>query len=60
LVLALIALAASPGCRAPDGTRDHATPLTYNRDIAPIVRDHCIVCQQPGQVGPFSLLTTPA
>jgi Flp pilus assembly protein TadD len=55
-VLALTALAVSAGCGAPSASRDHATPLTYNRDIAPIIREHCVVCHRAGQVGPFSLV----
>ena len=31
--------------------------LTYARDIAPIVQQHCVVCHRPGDVGPFPLLT---
>jgi Flp pilus assembly protein TadD/mono/diheme cytochrome c family protein len=55
-VLTLIALAATAGCRAPSVARYDATALTYNRDIAPIIREHCVVCHRPGQVGPFSLI----
>jgi len=32
-------------------------PLTYHRDIAPIVLHHCAPCHRPGQAGPFHLLT---
>ena len=28
---------------------------TFNRDIAPIVFEQCVVCHHPGGVGPFSL-----
>jgi hypothetical protein len=31
--------------------------LTFNKDIAPIVFEHCAVCHRPGQAGPFPLLT---
>ncbi len=30
--------------------------VTYHRDVAPILRQHCQSCHQPGEVGPFSLL----
>lgn len=33
-----------------------AQPLTFYRDIQPILLRHCAPCHQPGQVGPFSLL----
>lgn len=32
-------------------------PVTFNRDIAPIVFARCASCHHPGGVGPFSLLT---
>ncbi len=32
-------------------------PLTYHRDVAPILQRHCQDCHRPGQVAPFSLLT---
>ncbi len=31
--------------------------VTYSTHIAPILREHCVECHRPGQVGPFSLLT---
>ncbi len=37
--------------------RKPRTDLTYNRDIAPLIRAHCQTCHRPGQVGPFELLT---
>jgi hypothetical protein len=30
---------------------------TFDKDIAPIVFQHCAVCHRPGEVAPFSLLT---
>src|SRR3954466_9602623 len=30
---------------------------TFAKDIAPIVRSRCAGCHQPGEIGPFSLLT---
>jgi thiol-disulfide isomerase/thioredoxin len=32
-------------------------PVTYYRDVLPILRNNCQVCHRPGEVGPFSLLT---
>ena len=34
-----------------------ADPLTFTRDIAPILFDECAACHRPGGVGPFSVLT---
>jgi Tetratricopeptide repeat len=31
--------------------------LTFNKDVAPIVFQHCAGCHRPGQSAPFSLLT---
>src|ERR1700681_2797400 len=30
---------------------------TFNKDIAPIVFEHCTPCHRPGEIGPFSLLS---
>jgi tetratricopeptide (TPR) repeat protein len=32
-------------------------PVTFNKDIAPIVWTRCASCHRPGEIGPFSLLT---
>src|SRR5579884_1456289 len=32
-------------------------PVTFNRDIAPIVWRRCASCHRPGEIAPFSLLT---
>jgi Flp pilus assembly protein TadD len=34
-----------------------AEPVTYTRDIAPILFERCTGCHRPGEVGPFSLQT---
>ncbi|HTE07435.1 MAG TPA: cytochrome c [Flavitalea sp.] len=34
-----------------------AQALTYNKDIAPIIRQNCASCHKPGEAAPFSLLT---
>jgi tetratricopeptide (TPR) repeat protein len=34
-----------------------AADLTYTKDIAPILFEHCASCHRSGQAGPFSLLT---
>src|SRR5258708_38872559 len=35
-------------------------PITFNRDIAPVLFRTCARCHRPGEAGPFSLLTYPA
>jgi Flp pilus assembly protein TadD len=32
-------------------------PVTFTRDVAPIVFSRCTPCHRPGEVGPFTLLT---
>ena len=32
-------------------------PVTFNRDVAPILQKHCVACHRPGQMAPMSLLT---
>ena len=34
-----------------------ATNVTYYRDVAPLIQEHCQQCHRPGEVGPFSLMT---
>ncbi|TWT95648.1 redoxin domain-containing protein [Neorhodopirellula pilleata] len=29
--------------------------VTFNRDIAPILNEHCVECHRPGEIGPFEL-----
>jgi len=36
-----------------------ADTVTWSRDIAPLVYNHCTTCHHPGGAGPFSLLTYP-
>ena len=33
------------------------SPVTFNRDIAPIIFKSCSTCHHPGEAGPFPLLT---
>ena len=37
--------------------RRQVDPLTFTRDIAPILFDECAACHRPGGVAPFSVLT---
>src|SRR5437667_372828 len=49
LLVAVLAVAAQP--------QRPAAPVTYNRDIAPIVHKNCSPCHRPGESGPFPLLS---
>src|SRR4051812_44673510 len=64
--VALLSLAAfsgrAAGSRAAEGD-DTATAarvkgsVTFNKDIAPLVFQHCSTCHRPGEVAPFPLLS---
>src|SRR5215470_5894591 len=32
-------------------------PVTFNKDVLPILQRNCQSCHRPGQIGPMSLLT---
>jgi mono/diheme cytochrome c family protein len=47
LIFTLLGFAAAAGAATP----------TFNKEIAPILYQHCATCHRPGEVAPFSLLT---
>ena len=50
-------LAARPASRSTPPTADAKNPVTFNRDIAPVIFRTCSTCHRPGEAAPFSLLT---
>lgn len=51
-----VARTVAPGCligRAPTPAVD--SPVTYTKDIAPILAQRCAPCHQSGEIGPFPL-----
>ncbi len=44
------------GC-GMDVTGGRLAQLTFSKDIAPIIWQHCSGCHRPGEIGPFSLIT---
>jgi tetratricopeptide (TPR) repeat protein/mono/diheme cytochrome c family protein len=55
-ILALLASAAI----APAADSSQTAPrkaVTFTRDVAPVLFQHCAPCHRPGEVGPFPLLT---
>ena len=52
-----VAVAAVDAVGCPVPTPPDAVPLSYTRDVAPILRSNCVSCHRPGQVGPFALET---
>ena len=60
LVATSLAASAEPAATQRRATRpaaDAARAITFNRDIAPLVFEHCATCHRPGTAAPFSLLT---
>jgi hypothetical protein len=45
------------GCPITFAEAPPAKPLTYAKDIAPILKTHCQECHRPGTVAPFALQT---
>lgn len=59
-VLAALALASrvppTSGQSASD-TRPPTIPVTWSKDVAPIVQQHCQGCHRPGDIAPFPLVS---
>ena len=55
LLLASACAACRPGASS-DADRG-VRPVTFNKDIAPLVHRSCAPCHRPGEAGPFSLLS---
>lgn len=52
-VAPMVALLTSSAASLPVSS---SNPLTFHRDIAPIIYKNCAACHRPGEVAPFSLL----
>ena len=39
----------------PSQGAEKGSPVTFSKDIAPIIFESCTICHRPGQIGPFSL-----
>ena len=39
----------------PSQGAEKGSPVTFSKDIAPIIFESCTTCHRPGQIGPFSL-----
>jgi hypothetical protein len=53
-ILSAVLAMSAPGLAAePDSTR----PVTFSRDVAPILQEKCQQCHQPNSIAPMSLLT---
>jgi hypothetical protein len=50
MIIGLLMVLAAVGSQAPQ-------PITFTKDIAPILQKNCQVCHRPGAIAPMSLLT---
>jgi thiol-disulfide isomerase/thioredoxin/mono/diheme cytochrome c family protein len=41
----------------PRGAAPQGRTITYGKQVARILQDHCQTCHRPGEVGPFKLMT---
>src|SRR5262245_65663235 len=48
-------LAVTPAAHAADARV--AAPVTFAKDVAPILQDKCQACHQPNSIAPMSLIT---
>ena len=56
--MARVALGAMIACALLSACgRRASAPVTFNKNVAPIVFANCVTCHRPGGDGPFSLLT---
>src|SRR5919109_1291621 len=57
--IALVALVAwvLPLPYAIQGQTPAKPPLTFTKDVAPILYANCVYCHRPGEIGPMSLIT---
>lgn len=47
------------GCPIPriQAKKAASGPVTFHRDVLPILQNHCQTCHRPGEIGPFSLMS---
>jgi hypothetical protein len=56
-VLSVAVMSRLPLAAQDSGTKAPAVPVTFSRDVLPILQKNCQTCHRPGEVAPFSLLT---
>ena len=52
-----VALGAVLAMSAPALAADPAAPVTFSKDVAPILQEKCQQCHQPNSIAPMSLIT---
>ena len=43
------------GCRIAFESESPTQPISYSREIAPLLQKNCVGCHSPGQIGPFAM-----
>jgi len=56
----LVARTQAVGClitfvNQPPSLPENVVPVTFTRDVAPILNRHCVECHRAGEIGPFEL-----
>ncbi len=52
----LVSKTSAPGCRiSAPRQRSASGEVTFSRDIAPIINQHCVQCHREGDIGPMPL-----
>jgi hypothetical protein len=54
IVILAFGFMALPAMASAEGTDK---PVTFYKDVLPILQQNCQSCHRPGQIGPFSMLT---
>ena len=57
IALALLWGAGLAAAAGPPAQPRSKGPVTFTKDVAPLVFKHCAACHRPGEVAPFSLLS---
>ena len=56
-LVGVLAVLVVSGCSSSGATSEEGgPPITFRKDVAPIVYEHCVPCHHPGGAGPFSLI----
>src|SRR5437867_12933553 len=59
LVFVLLAAITALGTEMPSASAsaDQGNPVSFNKDVLPILQDNCQSCHRPGGIAPMSLVT---
>jgi len=55
--IVVLLMLASFWVAAPIASQDAVRPVTFHKDVLPVLQRNCQSCHRPGQIGPFSMLT---